>query len=615
MSSSAAVADASAAASAIIREGSATIDFGTANEVFYNKVQVLNRDLSIQMISAFAEVRKEEKMAQRKRNPAKYRREVHAKHGVAEDVVDLEKWSDRRDGIDVLEALSATGLRSVRYAKECVGIKRIVANDLDQKAADAIERNVLANGLEVSATAESAWPPVEVSCADASMLMYNHRKTEEQFDVIDLDPYGSAAPFLDSAVQAVADGGLLCITCTDSAVLCGNHSEVCFAKYGSVALRNKYCHEMGLRVLLASVEGHANRYGRHIVPVAALSIDFYVRVFLRVRESKLEVKQSAGKLAMVFQSAGTDSYYLQRLGRQIGHKHVPANFGHGAAPAPHGFKGVPLATPPSTDAADAGSADAVSAEGGSMWEVPGLRDPESGEPWHIGGPIWAAPMKDPSLLERAIRNVTRAPTGYSPATEGTATGIPTKKRLMGLLVAHSEELVDVPLYYDLAAISHTLHCSTPRQQQVRAALVNRGYRVSRSHCRASALKTDAPASVVWDVMRSWVAQGHPLSEKRRAVKSPGNVILSKPASFVADFTPSEELLQLEAQWSEFDVVRYPMNPEKHWGPKSRAGAKPRKKKVKKPRGGGGKMRGQKRPAGESTAQPKKTRVGVVEQAE
>ena len=46
-------------------------------------------------------------------------------------------------------------------------------------------------------------------------------------------------------MQSVSDGGLLCITCTDSAVLCGNHSEVCFAKYGGVALRNKYCHEMG----------------------------------------------------------------------------------------------------------------------------------------------------------------------------------------------------------------------------------------------------------------------------------------------------------------------------------------------------------------------------------
>jgi N2,N2-dimethylguanosine tRNA methyltransferase len=39
-----------------------------------------------------------------------------------------------------------------------------------------------------------------------------------QFDVIDLDPYGSAAPFMDAAVQSVKDGGLLCVTCTDMAV-------------------------------------------------------------------------------------------------------------------------------------------------------------------------------------------------------------------------------------------------------------------------------------------------------------------------------------------------------------------------------------------------------------
>ena len=46
------------------------------------------------------------------------------------------------------------------------------------------------------------------------MLMYGHREAHSRFDVIDLDPYGTACPFLDSAVQAVADGGLLCVTCT-----------------------------------------------------------------------------------------------------------------------------------------------------------------------------------------------------------------------------------------------------------------------------------------------------------------------------------------------------------------------------------------------------------------
>lgn len=51
--------------------------------------------------------------------------------------------------------------------------------------------------------------------------MYSHRSS--RVDCIDLDPYGTAAPFLDSALQATEDGGLMCITCTDLAVLAGSN--------------------------------------------------------------------------------------------------------------------------------------------------------------------------------------------------------------------------------------------------------------------------------------------------------------------------------------------------------------------------------------------------------
>lgn len=37
--------------------------------------------------------------------------------------------------------------------------------------------------------------------------MYQHKAAKEQFDVIDLDPYGSPSVFLDAAVQAVSEGG------------------------------------------------------------------------------------------------------------------------------------------------------------------------------------------------------------------------------------------------------------------------------------------------------------------------------------------------------------------------------------------------------------------------
>jgi tRNA G26 N,N-dimethylase Trm1 len=47
---------------------------------------------------------------------------------------------------------------------------------------------------------------------------------------VDLDPYGSPSVFLDSAVQSVADGGILMCTATDMAVLCGGNGEVCYSK-------------------------------------------------------------------------------------------------------------------------------------------------------------------------------------------------------------------------------------------------------------------------------------------------------------------------------------------------------------------------------------------------
>ena len=40
-----------------------------------------------------------------------------------------------------------------------------------------------------------------------SALMYSHRSTKDRVDVVDLDPYGTAAPFIDGAVQCVNDGG------------------------------------------------------------------------------------------------------------------------------------------------------------------------------------------------------------------------------------------------------------------------------------------------------------------------------------------------------------------------------------------------------------------------
>uniref|UniRef100_A0A0M3IWQ3 tRNA (guanine(26)-N(2))-dimethyltransferase n=1 Tax=Ascaris lumbricoides TaxID=6252 RepID=A0A0M3IWQ3_ASCLU len=146
--------------------------------------------------------------------------------------------------------------------------------------------------------------------------MMEHRSLDKRFHAIDLDPYGSASIFLDSAVQAVADRGILMVTCTDMAVLCGNTPEACYNKYGSVALRHKCCHEFAIRVLLKSIDSHANRYARYIEPLLSISVDFYVRVFVRIHTGAKQAKDCVTKVSYVLACTGCHSLQLQPLARK-----------------------------------------------------------------------------------------------------------------------------------------------------------------------------------------------------------------------------------------------------------------------------------------------------------
>ena len=44
-----------------------------------------------------------------------------------------------------MEALSATGLRSIRYANEIPNVTQIIANDLDLDAVELIKKNIQEN--------------------------------------------------------------------------------------------------------------------------------------------------------------------------------------------------------------------------------------------------------------------------------------------------------------------------------------------------------------------------------------------------------------------------------------------------------------------------------------
>ena len=215
------------------------------------------------------------------------------------------------DGLRILEGLAASGLRSVRFCKEVPGIKQVIANDFSYDAVKTMEDNIKLNDVQHLMT---------TSCDDAAMVMYKaarEKATTGLFDVIDLDPYGGPTLFLDGAVQAIKDGGLLCITCTDMAILCGNASEKCFAAYGATSLKSRSCHEMALRIVLRTVDSYANRYAKYIVPLLSVSVDFYCRIFVRVYSGAQKAKESASKSAMLYECTGCSVQHLQPLGEHF----------------------------------------------------------------------------------------------------------------------------------------------------------------------------------------------------------------------------------------------------------------------------------------------------------
>ncbi|CAF4499395.1 unnamed protein product, partial [Rotaria magnacalcarata] len=56
----------------------------------------------------------------------------------------------------------------------------------------------------------------------------------------------------------------------------------CYSKYGSIPLHEPFCHEFALRMILYALHLQAARYDRIIEPLLCMSIDFYVRLFVRI---------------------------------------------------------------------------------------------------------------------------------------------------------------------------------------------------------------------------------------------------------------------------------------------------------------------------------------------
>ncbi|MBP1927487.1 tRNA (guanine26-N2/guanine27-N2)-dimethyltransferase [Methanolinea mesophila] len=180
-----------------------------------------------------------------------------------------------------LDAMGATGVRGLRVSVEC-GIP-VTINDRSDEALALIRENVYRAG-----------GGVEVVQEDANVLLSRRR-----FDAVDLDPFGTPAFFVDSAVRAA--GRYLFVTATDTAPLCGAHQKAGMRRYFARVLNNEYHAETGLRVLMGFIARETVKYDRGISPLFCFVREHFVRVHFRVHYGAGQADRTMEHLGHVYQ--------------------------------------------------------------------------------------------------------------------------------------------------------------------------------------------------------------------------------------------------------------------------------------------------------------------------
>ncbi len=223
--------------------------------VFYNPKMVINRDLTLLLLSLVAK--------------------------------------NSKEGIIFLDPFAGTGVRSYRILNELpsTSIQRIIASDKNPLAIEIINKNIDTYNYDGK---------LEVIRSEAYNMISNLVSDKQSIDVIDIDPFGSPISFLEISIRALQRSeGYLLVTATDLQVLCGKFSDACYRMYNAKPTRYFPCHEVALRILIYNLLISAGRLGVAIEPIFSFHHEHFLRVKVKIIESKELANEQHKKIGFV----------------------------------------------------------------------------------------------------------------------------------------------------------------------------------------------------------------------------------------------------------------------------------------------------------------------------
>ncbi|MGB9674531.1 MAG: N2,N2-dimethylguanosine tRNA methyltransferase, partial [Nanopusillaceae archaeon] len=170
--------------------------------------------------------------------------------------------------LDILDCMSATGIRSIRIIKEIPEvINKIVINDIKKEAVENIIENLKLNNIEIN-------NKVIVKNEDCRKILL-----EEKFDYIDIDPFGTPVGFVEFLPRSLKKYGIAGVTATDISSLSGSKKGSCFRKYGTIGIKTDFYLEFGIRNLIKYVVSEGLKYDIALTPIFGYYYKHHYRVF------------------------------------------------------------------------------------------------------------------------------------------------------------------------------------------------------------------------------------------------------------------------------------------------------------------------------------------------
>ncbi|UCE13319.1 MAG: hypothetical protein JSV04_14180 [Candidatus Heimdallarchaeota archaeon] len=241
-----------------------------SDEVFFNFHQEINRDFSVLMLRAYA----------RKNSKA---------------------------SLTVCEPLCGSGVRSIRYALE-TPTSSVYSNDINPKAIMVAEKNIKRLSKEIA-------QKIQLFNMECNSFLQSLNNTDEIFDFVDIDPYGTPIPFVHNSIRLVNLHGLLAFTATDLASLVGLYPKALYAKYGVSQFDSGIgnIHEIAARVLITGIQHVGLTLGQSLIPIVTFYHRHYIRCFLSRERGVDRVVDQTG---FIFKCGNCQTRYKRILGEK-----------------------------------------------------------------------------------------------------------------------------------------------------------------------------------------------------------------------------------------------------------------------------------------------------------